>query len=420
MLTQPDPDLRWRRGHSNSEQDAQHQNSTLQWQQPAAIAGLCVIWALLSFGQIFKYLHLFNGLMALILFLILSAIILSNVRAKAESRQSRRVAVVLIGGWILGAAVYVVLHAISQSHILGPGSDRENALQIACQALLAGKFPYYQLTFLHHPITPMPGALVFAAPFCLIHQTGLQNLFWLAIFFWGCFRLLGANWVTVWFLYVFVLLNPCIMQDFVTGGDFFTNFVYVVVIFGLVVRLLVAEVAGWEAWIWPILLGVALSSRPIYSLLYPCLLALCLQMRGWKVAVRTVGLVLLAELGITLPVYLRDPAHFTPFNVGSNAYSVIPAALHPALVTFAFGLAAAAISFFVHLDVRRLCLILGSALTVVTLPLFIVDRLIKPELFPLINLIYLGPGLLLLAIWLLPLPERAPELKTSAVAIPDH
>jgi hypothetical protein len=133
-----------------------------------------------------------------------------------------------------------------------------------------------------------------------------------------------------------------------------------------------------------------------------------------------VGLVLLAELGITLPVYLRDPAHFTPFNVGSNAYSVIPAALHPALVTFAFGLAVAAISFFVRLDVRRLCLILGSALTVVTLPLFIVDRLIKPELFPLINLIYLSPGLLLLAIWLLPLPEKALELKTSAVAIPAH
>jgi hypothetical protein len=420
MLIKPDPDLTRQRGHSSTAQDALHQNSTSQWQQPAAITGLCVIWALLSFGQVLRYLHLFGGLTVLILFPCFSAIILSKLRAKAGSGQSRPVAAVLIGGWILGAVAYIVLHAISQSHVLGPGSDRENALQSACQALFAGKFPYYQLTFLHHPITPMPGALVFAAPFTLVQQTGLQNLFWLAIFFWGCFRVLGPNWVTAWFLYVFVLLNPCIMQDFVTGGDFFTNFVYVIVIFSLMIRLLITEATGWQAWTWPTLLGVALSSRPIYSLLYPCLLAFCLQKGGWKTTLRTVGLVLLAELGITLPVYLRDPAHFTPFNVGSNAYSLIPAALHPALTTFVCGLAVASISFFVSLDLRRLCLILGSALTVVTLPLFIIDRLIKPELFPLINLIYLSPGLLLFAVWLLPLPGMDIESRRNAAAIPNY
>jgi hypothetical protein len=31
-----------------------------------------------------------------------------------------------------------------------------------------------------------------------------------------------------------------------------------------------------------------------------------------------------------------------------------------------------------------------------------VDRIMRPELFPLINLIYLSPGLLLLAVWLMP------------------
>jgi hypothetical protein len=66
------------------------------------------------------------------------------------------------------------------------------------------------------------------------------------------------------------------------------------------------------------------------------------------------------------------------------------------------GLAVASMSFFVRLNVRRLCLILGCTLTVVTLPFFIVDRIMRPELFPLINLIYLSPGLLLLAMWLMP------------------
>jgi hypothetical protein len=402
MLAKPEIDFTWQRGHSSNEQNAPHP----RWQQPIAIAGICVIWALLSFEQIVKYLGLFGGLTVLILFPLLSAIILSNLRRLGDPGTSRQVAAVLIGGWIFAAAVYVVLHRISQSHVLGPGSDRENALQVACRALLAGKFPYTQLTFLHHPITPMPGALVLAMPFYLVHLTGLQNLFWLAVFLWGCFRLLGPNWVTAWYIYVFVIFNPCIMQDFVTGGDFFANFVYVIAIFSLVIRLLITGAAGWEGWFWPILLGITLSSRPIYSLIYPCLLAFALQMRGWKVAARTVGLVLLAELGITLPVYLRDPAHFTPFNAGSSAASLIPAALHPALATFLCGLVVASIGFLVRLDLRRLYLILGSALTVVTLPFFIADRLIKPELFPLINLIYLSPGLLLLVICFLPFPER--------------
>jgi hypothetical protein len=401
MLTKSETNFPWQPGHSSNEREALHS----RWQQPTAIAGICAIWALLSFGQIFKYLGPFGGLTVLILFSLLSAIILSNLRRRGAPKKSRQVAVVLLGGWIFAAVAYVVLHAISQSHVLGPGSDRESALQVACEALLAGKFPYTQLTFLHHPITPMPGALILAMPFCLIHRTGLQNLFWLAIFIWGCFRLLGPNWVTVWYVNVLVILNPCIMQDFVTGGDFFTNLVYVIVIFSVIVRLLMTGAAGWETWFWPILLGLALSSRPIYSLVYPCLLACAWQSRGWKVAAKTIGLVLLAELGVTLPVYLRDPAHFTPFNVGSAAYSLIPAVLHPALTTFVCGLLVASISFFVRLDLRRIYLLLGSALTIVTLPFFIADRIIKPELFPLINLIYLSPGLLLLAICFLPLPQ---------------
>lgn len=402
MLTRPESDFTWQQGHLSNERDAFRP----RWQEPIAIAGICAIWAVLSSGQIVKYLGRLNGLMILILFPLLSAIILSNLRKRETPGESRRVAFVLIGGWILAAAAYAVLHSISQSRVLGPGSDRENALQLACQALLAGKFPYTQLTFLHHPITPMPGALVLAIPFCLAHLTSLQNLFWLAVFVWGCYRLLGANWVTAWYIYMFVILNPCIMQDFVTGGDFFTNFVYVVVIFSVVIRLLITGTGGWQAWLWPILLGIALSSRPIYALAYPCLLAFGLQVRGWKIAARTVGLVLLAELGVTLPVYLRDPAHFTPFNAGSHAYALVPAALHPEPIIFMCGLAVASIGFFVRLDLWRLYLILGSALTIVTVPIFIVDRLIAPELFPLYNLIYLSPGLLLLAICFLPLPQN--------------
>jgi hypothetical protein len=106
-------------------------------------------------------------------------------------------------------------------------------------------------------------------------------------------------------------------------------------------------------------------------------------------------------------VYFRDPAHFMPFRAGSNAYSLLPVWLHPAVFTFAAGLLIASTGFFVRLNLRRALLILGCALTLVTLPFFVVDRIVNPDLFPLINLIYLSPGLLLIAIWLLSVPTTA-------------
>jgi hypothetical protein len=390
--------------------EPQHRNPDAQPQSPigksrrwAARAALCAIWALLSFEEIIKYLHLWPGLIVCIAFSFVAAIILSKLSRGSGPSHARLVVAVLVAGWLFGAAAYFALHGVNQSALLlGHGSDRENALQIACRALLSGKFPYHQLTILKNPITPMPGALILAVPFYLTGHTGLQNLFWLAAFILACYRLLGGNWGTVWFVYVFVLLNPCIMQDFVTGGDFFTNFVYVMVIFSLTIHALTLEAPTWQEVVWPLLLGIALSSRPIYSLLYPCILAFGLQARGMARGLRTAGLVLLAALSVTIAVYLRDPAHFTPLSVGSIAYSLIPASWHPALLTCMVGLAVASMSFFVRLNVRRLCLILGCTLTVVTLPFFIVDRIMRPELFPLINLIYLSPGLLLLAMWLMP------------------
>lgn len=364
--------------------------------------GLSVIWALLSFEEMFKFLGVRRGLALCILFLILSAVALFYLRRAAGTRAARSVALALAGGWVFAAVAYGVLHPLSERHVFGPGSDRENAIQVASHALFSGHFPYRQLTFLHHPITPMPGALLIASPFYLIGETSLQNLVWLAIFLYWCYRFIGKTWITVWYACVFVLFCPCIMQDFVTGGEFFVNFVYVIVILSALTCALKNSQARWGVWLLPLLLGVALASRPIYSLVYPCLLAFGWQMRGRWMALRTAALTVVAQLGVIMPVYLRDPVHFTPFIVGSNAYSLIPPMLHPAFATFAFGLLIASSSFFVRLDLRRVLLILGCALTLVTLPFFIVDRLVQPDLFPLINLIYLSPGLLLLAIWLLP------------------
>lgn len=377
---------------------------SLKSYQFVEITVIAAVWVLLSYGEVFKILGFRAGFVLCIVFPIVSIVTFIKLRNRTGSRQRSRVAATLVGGWIFAAVAYFALHPLSQRRVFGQGSDRENAIEVACGALLSGHFPYRYQTFLHNPITPMPGALLFAAPFYLIGHIGVQNLFWLAVFLYWCYRFWNAGWVSAWYAFVFVLFSPCIMQDFVTGGDFFTNFVYVTVILSMVVHSLVTPRWKWSAWIWPLVLGVALASRPIYSVVYPCLLAIAWQISGRSSALVTVALTAFGELGVTVPIYLRDPAHFTPFNVGSNAYSLIPAALLPAFLTFIIGLLIASVSFFVRLDLQRVLGILGCALSVITLPVFFIDRAIKPDLFPLINLIYLAPGLLLLIIYLLRRP----------------
>jgi hypothetical protein len=366
------------------------------------IVAIGAVWLLLSFAQAVKIAGMTRGLAVCAGTLALAGFALAWVRGRGvRQTDGPRIVGWLAASWLLATIAYVILHLFSQRHVFGPGSDRENAIEIACGALLAGSFPYRQLTFLHHPITPMPGALLFAAPFYLMGQVGLENLAWLAVFFAWCYWIFEKSWWAVWFALCFVVFSPCIMQDFVTGGDFFTNFAYIVVLFSLVAVSLSHRQTSLSSWILPLLLGTSLASRPIYSLLYPCLFAYALQVAGRWTALRTLVLTLMAQLGVTLPIFLQDRAHFTPFNVGSMAVSLVPERFHAAPVTFALGLLVASGSLFVRLTIPRMLTIFGLAITVVTLPFFIVDRIVNPELFPLIDLIYLSPGLLLLVVWAL-------------------
>lgn len=369
-----------------------------RWLAPAAVSA---VWILLSVKQLARFLRptANAAVCALVAALIFASYILFQ-RLSIRWRP-RWTAVALAAGWAFAAVAYAALYPLSVRHVLGPGSDRENALQVACHAWLSGEFPYSHYTVMHNPITPMPGALLFAMPFYAMGRIGLQNLFWLAIFTWWIGRYFQRTWMGVWFLFTLVYFDPCVMQDVVTGGDFFTCLLYVVVLFSFAVHAATSSDARVGRWVWPIILGVGLSSRPIYSLLYPSLFAVVLHRAGLVAALRTVALTVASMAAVTLPIYLWDPLHFTPFIVGSNAYALVPAQLHPAALTFAAGLAVSSLGLIGNTDLRRALGLGGCALVLVTLPFFIVDRLLQPELFPLINLIYLSPGLLLVTLWLL-------------------
>src|SRR2546426_7380654 len=65
-------------------------------------------------------------------------------------------------------ALFIVLYPMADSGLLGPGSDRDDALNVALQTLLVGHYPYGATTYLGNPPTPMPGALILALPFSFL------------------------------------------------------------------------------------------------------------------------------------------------------------------------------------------------------------------------------------------------------------
>ena len=79
-------------------------------------------------------------------------------------------------------AAFAVLYPISLRHTLNSGSDREDALRVELDAVVHHRYPYDARTFLGNPPTPLPGAMLLAAPFFAMGDIAGQNLFWLAFF----------------------------------------------------------------------------------------------------------------------------------------------------------------------------------------------------------------------------------------------
>lgn len=322
------------------------------------------LWLEPSLGQIARYLGLWGGLLCAGLAglgIFLALIWLRRKTLTADPEPSRRV---LISIGLAAAALFLVLFPIATSGVMGPGSDRLDALNVTLRALLHGRPPYDQLTFTGNPTTPLPGALLLALPFYLLGVTAYQNLAWLAIFLWRVPAMVGGHRAAAVYLLIFLLACPGALQDFVTGGDYLINAIYVAVSVHLVleVRADWPRVCRLLAYL---LFAVCLSSRPIYVVEIPIVAAFVWQSRGRNGFVEFAVAVAAVLLAVNLPVFLTDPARF-PIFYRLNKLNYYPAAMQPAIVIPAISLGIASSAWFFRTSARRVFLI--SALSFV--PLF--------------------------------------------------
>jgi hypothetical protein len=312
------------------------------------VAAAFVLWLVPSTGLILKY----TGRAGLLLLPLagLSAIIV--VTAILSRRTADLSARWLVGAAGLAALLFALFYPLAHSGFLGPGSDRDDGLNVALHALTGLHDPYRMTSFLGHPLTPMPGALILALPFYLIGNSAFQNLFWVPVFIWWTQRWFGATSAALWCVLVFIVGCPASLRDFVTGGDYLVNALYVAIAMDIAYVVL-QNGRRWHLCAATIFLSVAISSRPIYAIAVPVLAGTVFQSGGWRRMVEFLVQVGLACAVINGPLYFYDPSHF-PIMQTAKKISDIPSWFHAPLILPAIGALIGFCSFFIRMDRGRI------------------------------------------------------------------
>lgn len=331
------------------------------------ILSVCFAWALNSLAPIWKYLSHTLAIAAAVLGLL--SIILGMYWLDRLNCKSRQISI----GWLVLlflalTGAFAVLYPISLQHTLDSGSDREEALRIALSAVRDHQYPYSMRTFLGNPITPLPGALLLAAPFFALGHIAWQNLLWLALFFFFTLRYFRYRATAFFFLAVFLLFAPRNLKDFTSGGDYLTNFFYVAIAVTLFARSLGRSFYAYIPA--ALFLGVALSSRIVYAVVLIPLLALTLQRTSRSRTVVMFVIVLIAAAAVTLPIFAPHPITrlLQQLNQTPGRLIYIPSALHPQWTLPLLAVIVACIAFFIRMDLSRLFLIFSAASFVIIAP----------------------------------------------------
>ncbi|HTQ99033.1 MAG TPA: hypothetical protein VMH83_03545 [Candidatus Acidoferrum sp.] len=262
--------------------------------------------------------HKYTGLVGLLLFIpyVLILIVLSERASVWLQPPQRRAWCNWLGAAaLLGIVVlFAVLFPIANVHVPDHGSDTDEAYDLAVRALLDGRYPYYDLTYLGNRIHHLPGALLLATPFVLLGTSALQNLFWTAAWLLLLLRALQPPRGLALFLLMFAA-SPVLMHQIVTGSDGVMSGISVLAATWLFTHAWQqTSNSAWQRYGALLLLALALSNRPNFAPVVVSVLAFVWHRHGVaRVLLPALWLGVLLAL-INLPFYLYDPAGFAPLE----------------------------------------------------------------------------------------------------------
>jgi hypothetical protein len=357
-----------------------------------------------GFGQIAKF---GGSLSGLVYVAAIAALLFVLVRTKCFDKisleQKSTIWLCFLGAFIIAA--FVTLYPISHTGLVGQGSDRDDALNRSIAAIVRGEYPYYQRTYQHHKITPLPGAMLLASPFYLMGGSAYQNLFWMPALLIFVSRFFGKGRVAVVFVAAFVAFQPALMQDVVVGGDYVANIVYVTISAFAAFRLLSSsDVAMKRIILSAIFLGIAVASRPSYFVVLPVLFFHGIGSRVAGRAAVLCGIAVTVAAALILPFYFYDPAGFSPTHIGTFARRIPYGTVILPALSFAIACSAA----MIRLDDRRFFGLLALAMCPIFLPVLVLAPNARTMGYSVV--ITLWGGLWLFAHWTHPRPARGHQI----------
>jgi hypothetical protein len=320
-----------------------------------AIGATSLLWLIPSLGPIEKY----GGHTGLFILPLIGLVAVATLmQLVLQQPHVPNAWLTALCGVMLG--LFVLLYSIANSGLLGPGSDRDDALNVALQALLAGHYPYGVTTYLGNPPTPMPGGLILALPFFLLGNSALQNLAWMPIFIWWNVRYLENAALAFLYLLIFILGCLASLGDFVVGGDYVVNAIYVAVAMDMT---LCAQDSPktWCRYAAGIFLSIAISSRPVYAAAVPILAGAIFHSFGIRRLAEFLVVVAIACAILNGPFFLYDPSRFPTAHLLAKL-SGIPQFLHAPVVLPGLGAAIASVSFLVKVTRRNIFGFMAAAL----------------------------------------------------------
>ena len=255
--------------------------------------------------------HKYSGWEGALAYAIVVAAVVVRAPALPMRASDRTVFRLALITFLFAVVVFAVAYPIADVRAPGAGSDDDNTLDLGASALLAGRFPYSQTTYLGNALHHFAGAFLLAAPFVLLGASALQNLFWIPLFFFAVSTDMRDSRRALQLAWLVLALSPAVMYDIVTGTGYASNAIYVVLGLWWLVRTRRRDVAAL-AW------GIALASRANFLFLVPLAAGWLRQHAGWRVAVRATTITCATVALLTIPFYLHDPRSFGPLEAADR------------------------------------------------------------------------------------------------------
>jgi hypothetical protein len=285
-----------------------HPRRTIASLNDSPEANVC-LWFALVFPSSFvvhKYLS-WGGTTA---YAIVVALIVGLRSQWSERLSNRSLAWLVFLTSLLMVVAFFAIYPIANTHVPGAGSDDDDALNLGARAMLTGRSPYAQTTYLGNVLHHLPGAFVLAAPFVLLGTSALQIFCWLPLFFLAVRRESNSR-TALQLAWLVLMLSPGTMHEIVTGTGYVSNAIYVLLGLWWLVRTKYRDVAA-------ITWGVTLASRANFLFLVPMVFGYLQQRDGVRTALRASALTCVTTAVLTIPFYLHDRTHFGPLEAANR------------------------------------------------------------------------------------------------------